>query len=153
MEELCPCPRSGLHPLRPRRRVSLRPSPRDRSAMSTRTPSPSAGLLQPRIRTLLVGNFIKWQPAARQSQVQYLIGRQTFIFFVFVLFPSTLFKFLWCCLPLQTAQERQGLCPDPVPWQRAWKRTGAPVSRPSFPTLQVTAARCSASRRETSSPC
>lgn len=64
----------------------------------------------------------------------------------------------WRCFPdrflsLQPLQEKRGPCPDPVPWQQAWKRTGAPVCRPSSPTLQVTTARCSASLREMSSPC
>lgn len=57
------------------------------------------------------------------------------------------------CLFLHTPQERRGPCPGPVPWLQAWKRTGAPVSRPSSPTLQVTTARCSASPRAMSSPC
>lgn len=43
------CPRGGLPPLRPRARPRL--SPRSRSAMSTPTPSLSAGLLPPRTRT------------------------------------------------------------------------------------------------------
>lgn len=51
MEGLWPCPKSGLHPLRPRRRARPRLSPRDRSAMSTPTPSLFAGLHPPRIRT------------------------------------------------------------------------------------------------------
>lgn len=51
MEELCLCPKSGLHPLRPRHRARPRLSPRDRSAMSTPTPSLCAGLPPPRIKT------------------------------------------------------------------------------------------------------
>lgn len=57
------------------------------------------------------------------------------------------------CVHLQTPQVRHGPFPGPVPWQQAWKRTGAPVSRPSSPMLQVTTAPCSASPRETSLPC